>query len=512
MPVEIVEDEFKYMKAIIGGAPGTGKSRQASTWPNVLYLDAEGRLLSVRDRKPRRWRIKSTLDLKEVISHLRQSPEVREKVFGGPVETVVVDTTDEIARLIIAERQQATGHVMQRDDWGHLKDELSKYVRALRNLDDMHVLFNLHLQTDVLDSDTGRYEVVPQIQGAMKTEIFNFVDIALLLTAESYSDTKLGRTAIRRMQTIPDKVYPWIKDHTGAIPDGFLINFEDDYVRLATHVFGEVPPPVMSALELAEKNFAGNREDLVELAEELRSQDPELMTPEEQQEAARLEAERRAIERKEESERAKAEVIAMRSGTAPTTPTVAEVPSDEGDGEPKPAKKAAAKKASKKAAKKAAPKAGEPEAEATADPDPDPEPEPEPGPTAEPEPEPEPEPDSDAVALAADVFEGSVPEDEEPEPERQIVDQDGESVEPINDDAKERVAAAAAEATVVPEDGTSEPEESPAADDAEAADEMVCGECGESFDDEDIFEISKMRYGVVLCPKDFAVRRRAPKA
>lgn len=565
MPIEIVEDDFKYMKAIVGGQPGSGKTRWASTWPNVVYIDAEGRLLSVRDRKVRRWRIESTTDIKEVLSHLRQAQDVREKVFGGPVETVVIDTVDEIARIIISERLKATGNAaMQRDDWGYLKDELSKYVRAFRNLDDMHVLFNLHLKTEVLDSDTGRYEVVPQIQGAMQTEIFNFTDIAVLLTAESYSDSKQGRMAVRRLHTLPDKIYPWIKDHTGAIPNEFIINFEDDYVRLATHVFGEVPPPVMSSLELAEKNFASNAADMVALAEELRSQDPELMTAEERQEADRQEAERRAAERKAESEAAKAEVAAMRAGkalTVPTEPTLAPEPDDEpkADDAPAPAEGAAKKAPSKRASKKAAPKKSEPEPEpepaaAASEPEPEPEPaaaapDPEPAPPEEPatapEPEPvvdepviEPEPDDlegsdaldedDAAALAASVFEGSVPEDQdvgEAGEVRQIVDQDGETLEPTGEEAIERVAeasaaadAAEAEAPTDEGDGEAEatvPEEGTAAGEPAAeggsADPMICAKCGEEFDDEDIYELSIARYREPLCPVDFAARKKKPK-
>lgn len=256
-----VRDDFRTasprIKALIVGEPGAGKTRTASTWPNVLYANAEGGLLSVRDRDVRSVDISSTNDLDELRAMLAQTPEVRAQMLRGPVDTVVIDTVDEVARIIIRERLEAEKHeTMEMRDWGYLGDTLRSFVRGYRNLE-LNVLFLVHVKGQE-DSATGRLIYKPSIQGAMGDELAAYVDEAVLLVARPASDPKTGERTIKRyMQTFPDIQHEFLKDRSGKLPMEFPINFDDDYQRLADTIFEP------------EKVHAEAREELQEIKAEL---------------------------------------------------------------------------------------------------------------------------------------------------------------------------------------------------------------------------------------------------
>lgn len=220
----------------------THNTRTASTWPGVLYADAEGGQLSVADRQPPSIAIDSTAVLTELHGALTQKPAVREKMLGLDVQTVVIDTLDEIARLLIRERLAAEHkESMAIQDWGWLGDRLRDLVRGWRNLD-MNVLFLVHVKAQE-DSETGRVTYKPSIQGAMGDELAAYVDLAVLLRARPTAtvvDGKNVRIIQRFLQTYPDAQFPWVKDRSGKLPMDFLITMNDDYERLRQYIFGDV--------------------------------------------------------------------------------------------------------------------------------------------------------------------------------------------------------------------------------------------------------------------------------
>ena len=68
-------DEYgAWIKALIVGDPGAGKTRTASTWPDVLYANCEGGMMSVVDRSSNAIDITSSPQIKELIDTLSQPP------------------------------------------------------------------------------------------------------------------------------------------------------------------------------------------------------------------------------------------------------------------------------------------------------------------------------------------------------------------------------------------------------------------------------------------------------
>lgn len=242
-------DYGRYVKALIVGDPGAGKTRSASTWPNVLYANVDGGMMSVTDRQPAVVDIASSVELQELLRTLEQDAPVREKILGVPVETVCIDTIDHFARILVEERlMDQRKETMAIQDWGWLADQLRGVVRGFRNLP-MHVLLNCHVKTEE-DSDSGKVTYRPAIQGSMGNEIPGYVDLAVLLTARPRTTVKDGkniREMARVMQTFPDSQHPWIKDRSGKLPMEFAINLEDDFKRMDALVFADLPgePPAV---------------------------------------------------------------------------------------------------------------------------------------------------------------------------------------------------------------------------------------------------------------------------
>lgn len=232
------------MKLLVAGEAGAGKTRMASTFPCPIYADAEGLLLSVRDRDVRAVRITTVKELEDLRAALDQRPEIRAKMLGGPVETVVLDTVDHIAQIMMDERKRSERkEAFTMPDWGIHGDRLRDLLRSFRNLD-LNVIFNVHLKS-VVDEETGRVEYRPAIQGSVGNEIPQFVDECFLLERRTTTDPATGEPIpVRFLRTYANSSYVWLKDHSGALPVEFPVDLNTDYERLAKAIFGATPPQV----------------------------------------------------------------------------------------------------------------------------------------------------------------------------------------------------------------------------------------------------------------------------
>jgi hypothetical protein len=248
--VQLTSDEEygRWMKVLFCGDPGSGKTLISSTFPNPIFASAEGGLMSIARRKIPFVKIDASEKLLALKSALEQPPEVRATMVGlndkgyDRVDTVVIDTIDEIARLLIKERQEANKKdVLAIQDWGWLGDQLRGIIRSFRNLD-MHVVFTCHLKQSE-DSETGRLFFKPAIQGAVGDEISGYVDLALLLRAQSRAqvvDGETQRITTRYLRCAPDPSFPWIKDRSGQLPAELEVNFNDDFFRINDLIFGDM--------------------------------------------------------------------------------------------------------------------------------------------------------------------------------------------------------------------------------------------------------------------------------
>lgn len=285
-------DEYnRYMKLFIGGSPGAGKTLISSTFPHPYYVSAEGGMMSLAGKGIPYHELETRAELLELKDMFSQSSKVREQMFGFPVETAVIDTIDEVAKILVQERLVAQHkEAMAIQDWGWLGDELRNIIRGFRNLE-MNVIFLSHLKTQE-DNENGGMMVKPAIQGAVGDEIAQYVDLALLLQASATivpgASGQSERKVTRYLRTYPDARYPWIKDRSGKLPMEVLVNFEDDWKRLDALIYGDpgsadrqrIEEMTTMAKDLAQavapaQTVAPNPEPVVESKPELKLVQPE---------------------------------------------------------------------------------------------------------------------------------------------------------------------------------------------------------------------------------------------
>lgn len=230
----------QYLKVLLCGSPGSGKTRLSSTFPNPLYASAEGGLMSIADRNIPYLDIKSSTDLHGVKAVCDQDPGVRKELLGVPVDTIVIDTIDEIQRILIKERLEDTKkESLTLPDWGWLGEQMQALIRGFRNLD-MNVVMTCHMKEST-DSESGRMWFEPGLQGAIGKQIPAFVDLALLLRTGTQTTIENGtavKKTVRFLVSAPDAHHDWIKDRSGKLPAEMLVDFDTDFARLHEAIYG----------------------------------------------------------------------------------------------------------------------------------------------------------------------------------------------------------------------------------------------------------------------------------
>jgi len=263
-------DEYgKYLKVLIAGDPGAGKTRSASTWDAPLIASLGANLMSVADRSINYVDITSSADLAELRMLLANPPEVREQIFGYPVNTIVIDTLDHFQEVLVVERKAAFKLAeFGPGDWGWLNDEMAAMVRGFRNLP-LHVVFHLHLKLTE-DMLSGAVYFKPSLVGQMGDKIAAYVDVALAFKGDSTlvkgADGEITERVLRRWaQTYRDDQHPWIRDNSGKLPAEFEINFTDDFARLYEAVYAGLNLPASGEARVLDvSQIAGLRQGRIE--------------------------------------------------------------------------------------------------------------------------------------------------------------------------------------------------------------------------------------------------------
>lgn len=271
MTIEITwtgSDEYgQYIKMCLAGPPGVGKTRWSClTAPDPLLLNAEAGTMSIADAQIPTIKISDTDDLLQVKNLLSLGPESVEKMIGFPVGTVIIDTFDEIARILISERMYTQKKdTMGPSDWSWLGDQLNAIVRGFRDLD-MHVIFNCHIK-DVQDGDSGATSYKLDVAGATAHQLPAAVDLAFLMHYElTESDDEDDPTRRPVIMTAPDARHEWVKDRSGKLPSTIVADFEKGFSDIISMVFEgvEIADSKKVAIEVEEEQFDPAPEDPTE--------------------------------------------------------------------------------------------------------------------------------------------------------------------------------------------------------------------------------------------------------
>lgn len=230
------------LKALICGDAGAGKTLISSTFPNPLFAACEPGLLSLRKRRVPYQIIKSPAQMDEIVKGCRQSPEVREGIFGVPVDTLVIDTVDAFQKVLKRQKLSELGKTsLDMQGWGWLGETMRSYLAAWQGLE-MNVVLTCHLK-ETKDEETGKIFYVPNIEGGSRDDLPAAFDIAAILKASTTSVVSGNSTEqkiTRVLCTAPNSYSTWLKDRSGSLPPELKVDLENDFRNISELVFADL--------------------------------------------------------------------------------------------------------------------------------------------------------------------------------------------------------------------------------------------------------------------------------
>lgn len=207
LKIQTFQPENSYIKALIYGPSGAGKTTFAATAPNPIFASSEKGLMSIRHLSPQFAEINSLQDLKDLYNFLKNEKH--------EFETCVIDSITEINDIIKTEIETKNKRNMQLQDWGILQKEIKDILRKFRDLP-MHIIFLAQETTEKDEEKIVKY--LPSLNGKSATEIAYYMDTVGYCFIDKLGNRKIG--------TMPNEKY-LTKDRTNVIEGGENQNFSE---------------------------------------------------------------------------------------------------------------------------------------------------------------------------------------------------------------------------------------------------------------------------------------------
>jgi len=158
-----------YIKCMIYGSSGVGKTVFACSAPDVIVASAEDGLLSASSMLNKEipyMRIQSLDNLRELLGHLKKGKH--------NYKTLVIDSITEINEIIKEDIEEKSNKQMTLADWWYLQKTIKKILRSFKDLP-MHVII---IAQEKIERDEEKVaKIVPLLNGRSATEIAYMMDI-----------------------------------------------------------------------------------------------------------------------------------------------------------------------------------------------------------------------------------------------------------------------------------------------------------------------------------------------
>jgi len=186
--------EFDYLKILVYGQNGKGKTRFGASGPHVLVVDCNERgSLSIRRFPAKVFKIETWTDIDLAYWYLH----------GGNHEfkTVVIDTVTSLAQLCMkfvlgdeASRDPTKDPNMpSKREWGKVGELMRTVILNFRNLP-MHVVFLAQERRGFSDdADDEAPEIFPEVSPSVRTTLTASVDIIGRLFVKEVVESKGGK-------------------------------------------------------------------------------------------------------------------------------------------------------------------------------------------------------------------------------------------------------------------------------------------------------------------------------
>ena len=219
MQIKTFKPTSHFLKVLIYGAAGSGKTVFTGTAPKAIFASAESGLLSIADKSPSFVEVKTVKDLTDLYSFLSTQEH--------PYETVVIDSITEINEIIKLEIEKRVGRSMQLQDWGELSKKIRELFRKFRDLP-MNVI--LVAQEHYMTDEDRIKKIVPSLNGKAATEIAYFMDIVGYINVENDGTRWMETNTNKKLLT---------KDRSRLIGNDAPLDFSEWQKRVAKMEIGE---------------------------------------------------------------------------------------------------------------------------------------------------------------------------------------------------------------------------------------------------------------------------------
>ena len=246
-----------WIKCLILGEYGVGKTPSAARWPDPIIADCERGVMSVARLGTPYATIETSKDMEDLLEHLRRdSLQPAEK---RKYRTVIIDTIDSYQRLLTTERLKAERKEALSGwaDWGWLGGKMSQLIEKLLNLP-INVVVNMHVkdQTDD-DGDSSILVKKSALKGEIGDSIYRDFDLIGLME-KSYVSEDGERVLKRQIRWHSEPKFPMLRDRSGNLPRFTDVDFtSDDYTRIFEAITAGVDDlPQSTTLETVEDEDA----------------------------------------------------------------------------------------------------------------------------------------------------------------------------------------------------------------------------------------------------------------
>ena len=208
-------DEYpSRLRMLVVGAPGSGKTTLAASFPHAIFASSGGDLTTLsRSGSVPYVNVDTIKDLYLLKQALDRPAEERTELFGQRVDTLVIDTVDELQRLLLWEHVRNEGRTdTVAGDWGWIAERFHSIFTGFKQVD-----INLVILARTKDVQYGESKAViqPALGGAFTESIHKYVDISAYLYAlPDATDEDIERT----LRFAPLGYVPWANDKTGILP------------------------------------------------------------------------------------------------------------------------------------------------------------------------------------------------------------------------------------------------------------------------------------------------------
>jgi hypothetical protein len=195
----------KFVKVLVFGDSGVGKTTLIATAPNPIIISAEAGLLSISDTEIPVIEVNTVDDFDEAYEMVTSED-------FSEYETICVDSATEIAEVVLADgkRNNKDG----RAAYGHMNDRVLELLKKFRDINDKHVYITCKMaRIEDVNSGIAKYKGMMPGKTLVQNLPYLFDEILCLQIAEDDDGE-----SFRYLQTQPSITHD-AKDRSGKLDD-----------------------------------------------------------------------------------------------------------------------------------------------------------------------------------------------------------------------------------------------------------------------------------------------------